>query len=180
MTKNVLFGLLLINSVFAHDRVIAAEPPINLYTLDSTWHNATEGVENLAGFKGKKVVFAMFYASCQSSCPLIVKKMQKIEAVLKAKHIAAEFVIVSIDFEHDQAKALTQFREHMGLKDSYWHTLHGTEQATRRLANYLEIKFSRPTPNNDIMHDNKILLFDEHGALVRVIEGVGGDIAELF
>jgi predicted membrane GTPase involved in stress response len=95
-----------------------AEAGPNIFNTDYVWKNADGKSIVLKDFRGKKVVFAMVYTSCQSACPLITKKMKKIEAMLKAEKTVAEFVVISFDSEHDNSDRLKHFQTHNDLTGS--------------------------------------------------------------
>ena len=152
----------------------------NLFQFEETWKDDSGQTVKLATLKGKKIVFAMVYTSCQSACPLITKKMKAIEKKLDDTKVAAEFLIVSFDTEHESEKSLTHFRKHMGLDSKNWHLLRGLDSATRKLANLFDVKFSKKPDSNEIMHDNKIFLINESGELVKTLEGLTGETKELF
>jgi cytochrome oxidase Cu insertion factor (SCO1/SenC/PrrC family) len=106
--------------------------------------------------------------------------MKKIEAMLKAEKTVAEFVVISFDSEHDNSDRLKHFQTHNDLTGSHWHLMTGSERDTRKIANMLDIKFSKRPGSNEIMHDNKIILLDESGKIVRVLDGLKTDKMELF
>lgn len=178
--KNKIRCFFQIIFIFVLASRVFGENAVNLYSLDERWQDQNAKVSSLAQYKGKKIVFAMVYTSCQGACPLITKKMQKIFKQLSDKKPAVEFVIVSFDSDQDSIDRLKSFQTHMKLTGSNWHLLVGSPQSTRKLANLLDIKFAKRPKTNEIIHDNKILLFDEQGRLVKTLEGLGEDTADLF
>ena len=106
--------------------------------------------------------------------------MEKIEDLLAKKNVTAEFLLVSFDPSHDSPEMLADFRKHMGIRSEHWHLLTGTEAQTRMLGNLLNIHFAKLPASGEISHDNKIVLLDGKGDLVRTIEGLGEPLDKLF
>lgn len=142
--------------------------------LDSFTDDAQKEIK-LVDFKGKKVVMSMIYTSCEHACPMIMKKLKKIDDQLKANKITADFVIVSFDTKFDSPKKLAAFRKHYEGTDERWHFLIGSEKSTRMLANVLDIKYSRNPEDQSISHDNKVVFLDEKGVIVNTQEGLTFD-----
>ena len=126
----------------------------------------------LTELSGKKVVVAMVYTSCELSCPLIVKKLKKLDLKLQGQGVTAAFVVVSFDSKFDTPAKLALFRKHQEITDPRWRLLVGSEKDTRFLSNLLEIRFSRNPKDLTISHDNKIVLLNEKGEIVKSLEGL--------
>ncbi len=142
------------------------------------WKDSSGQSLKLEKFKGSKVVMSMVYTSCKSACPLMVKKLKKIDDRLKKNEINAKFVVVSFDAKYDTSEKLKIFRGHQGAEDSRWNFLVGSERDTGFLSNLLEINFKRNPIDHTISHDNKVILLDENGVIVRTLEGLADDPEE--
>ena len=59
----------------------------SIYQLNSIWRDQNNKKVILGKFKDKNVILAMFFASCQSACPVIVNDMKTIEAGIPADKI---------------------------------------------------------------------------------------------
>ncbi|MCC6277778.1 MAG: SCO family protein [Oligoflexia bacterium] len=153
-----------------------AANPKTFYDLGYKWKTDQGKTVTLKSFKGQKVVATMVYASCQTACPLIIKKLQKVHEVLSKHKVAAQFFIVSFDSKRDSYKKLGHFKMHNDLNEDNWTLAVGSEADTRAYANILGIKYSQNPESGEIMHDNKIILIDEKGKIVKSIEGLDASI----
>lgn len=122
----------------------------------------------------------MIYTSCPSACPLMMKKIKKVDAALKKAKTEAEFVVISFDSVSDSPKKLAHFRKHQGVPPEHWTLAVGSEKDTRVLSNLLNIKYSKNPENGEIMHDNKIILLNEKGEIVNTLEGLSGKFDTLY
>ena len=139
------------------------------------WKDSNGQTVQLDKFKGKKVVMSMVYTSCKSACPLMIKKLTKIDKRLKEQKIAATFVVVTFDAKYDTPSKLKTFREHQGASDDHWNFLVGSEKDTGFLSNLLEINFKRNPIDQTINHDNKVILLNEKGEIIHTLEGLAYD-----
>lgn len=158
----------------------AAPQGESLYQVPLKWKSHEGKALTLSDFKGRKVVISMIYASCQTACPLILKKVKAVKAELDKRGTKAEYVLVSFDSEGDGPEKLAHFRHHNDVDDPAWTFLVGSEKDTRTLSMLLGIKYSKNPKSGQIMHDNKILLLDEKGVAVRTLEGLAADVTELY
>ena len=106
----------------------------SLYQLDATWINDTGAAVSLASLRGRPVVLAMFFASCEYACPVLVNDLKRLRAALpEALRERAQVVLVSFDTARDTPAALHAFRARMEL-DAHWTLLRGEEQSVQELA----------------------------------------------
>lgn len=142
------------------------------------FHNDTGKSIHLKDFAGKKVVIAMVYTSCQMACPMMIKKLKKIETKLKEQAIEPQFVVVSFDSKFDTQDRLASFKKNHNITGANWTIVVGSEKDTRFLSNLLEIRFSRNPKDQTISHDNKVVFLDEKGKIVRTLDGLSFDPLE--
>ena len=144
----------------------------SLYQLDSTWTNDHEQHIKLGELKGRPQVVAMFFAHCQSSCPLLVYEMQQIETALPtALRTNVGFLLVSFDTERDTPAALRTYRadHELGLN---WALLHGNTDDVLELAAMLNVKFNKDA-QGQFMHSNVITVLNPGGEIVYQQLGLG-------
>lgn len=134
----------------------------------------------LVDWKGHKVVLAMMYASCQSACPMIMGKLKAVESTLKQQKVPVDFVVVTLDPEHDTPETLRAYRVHMKLDQPNWTFLVGKEADTRTLSNLLGFRYRQNPESKEIMHDNRIFLLNEQGVVVQTLEGLEPYKGKLF
>jgi protein SCO1/2 len=151
----------------------------SLHTPSFHWKGEASQEVQLKYFKGKWLILSMMYTTCQGSCPLIMKKMRKIEAALKEKKKQAHFVLITFDPKRDTPSKLKKYREDVGLDQKTWHFLSGTAEDARRLSMLIGIKFSEDPESGEFMHDNKIVLISPEGEIKTTIQNLGDPETEL-
>ena len=93
---------------------------------------------------------------------------------------AAEFVLISLDSEHDTVEDLSAFKRSHKLDGPKWHLLVGADDDVRKLAILLGYSYQRTNNIDDqIVHSNKIVLLDRDGVQQFTLEGLNSDIEEL-
>ena len=113
----------------------------SLYNLNSTWTTDSGQELKLSALHGRLQVMALFFTSCQHSCPLIVNDMKAIEKALPAKlRGKVDFLLVSIDPDRDTLAALRAFRQQHGLAAD-WRILRGSPEDVKRLADLVGFSY---------------------------------------
>ena len=148
----------------------------SLYQLDATWTNDAGGAVSLSSFRGQPVILAMFFASCEYACPVLVSDIQRLRAQLPAADAArTRVVLVTFDTERDTPAALRAFRERSGL-DANWTLLRGEETAVQELAMLLGVKFRREA-RGQFAHSNLFTLLNAEGEIAHQTQGLMGDVS---
>lgn len=173
INRIVIFILLIVSiNTFAND---------SIYVDQLNLKDEKNELFNLKKMLGKKVLVSMAYTSCQGTCPMIVSRMQKLEKKLNAKNIFPEVVIITYDPEFDTPAHMTDYyREKMGIKNTNWHFLVGTESDSRMSSLLLGIKYSRNAETKVVIHDNKIILLDEEGKIKSRVESFQDDDSKII
>ena len=149
----------------------------SLYQLDATWTNDAGASVQLAALRGRPVVLAMFFASCEYACPIIVDDMKRLGASLPADvREKAQFVLVSFDVARDTPAALKAYRERMKL-DGAWTLLHGDAANVQELAMLLGVKFKQDA-RGQFSHSNLITVLNPEGEIAHQRAGLMGDVSE--
>lgn len=149
----------------------------SLYQLDSTWTNDAGANVQLAALRGRPVVAAMFFASCEYACPIIVSEMKRLGESLPADVRArAQFVLVSFDSARDTPAALKAYRERMALGGE-WTLLHGEPGAVQELAMLLGVKYSQDA-RGQFAHSNLVTVLNPEGEITHQRAGLMGDVSE--
>ncbi|MGB8843466.1 MAG: SCO family protein [Aliidongia sp.] len=81
---------------------------------------------------GNVVVINAFLAGCRASCPAVMGALSHLHAQMAIDGIAANFVSITVDPEHDTQEALNLYAQALGAGPD-WHMLTG-EPATVRAA----------------------------------------------
>jgi protein SCO1/2 len=155
-------------------RPIAAR---SIYQLTARFTDDAGQPTALASFRGQPVVLAMFFASCEYACPLIVADMQRLRAELpSAVREHTQFVLVSFDVARDTPPVLKTYRERMKL-DQAWTLLHGNAADVQELAMLVGVKFKQDV-RGQFSHSNLITVLNPEGEIVHQRAGLGGSVEE--
>lgn len=145
----------------------AVIPGESLYQLDVTLATADGGTRELADLRGRPVLIAMFYTSCQGVCPLLAFTMQRMEAALTPEERARlQLVMVSFDPERDTPQALSEFARLHQLDRSRWLLARTPAPQVRELAAVLGVRY-RETEDGTFSHSAVITLLDAEGRIVE-------------
>ena len=184
--KTNLALLLLATATFARAAApvccveLASSAPLaarSLYQLDATWTDDAARPVKLASLRGRPVVLTMFFASCESACPILVSEMQRLRAALPAAmREKARFVLVSFDTARDTPAVLAACRERAAL-DAGWMLLRGEAAAVQELAMLLGVKY-RQDARGQFSHSNLITVLNAEGEIVHQRPGLQGDVSE--
>src|SRR3954468_21501191 len=155
-----------------------ALPDKSLWQLDSTWTNDAGQKMQLNTLKGRVQVLAMFFASCEYTCPLLVHEMKQIEAALPdGARDATGFTLVSFDPERDSPSALRTYRQRQGLGTNRWTLLQGKPDDILELAALLGVKYKKDA-RGQFAHSNLITVLNQDGEIARQQIGLNTDPAE--
>jgi protein SCO1/2 len=144
------------------------------------WQTHANQPVQLKQWLGKRVVLSMFYTSCSSACPIILQKMKLIEKKLEAQGMKAEFIVISFDAATDDPAKLNHFRRHMEVDRDNWTFLVSSAENTRLMANLLGFRYRKNQDTGEIFHNNRILLIDESGQNIKVLEGLDAALDDLL
>lgn len=144
----------------------------SIYLHDARWTDQEGNPIQLASFSGKPVLISMIFTRCGYACPRIVHDMKRIGEELD-EEIGKEvqYVLVSIDPDHDTPAMLRLFAGAHGLDSGRWTLLRGEESDIRVLAALLGVRYKKD-PNELYSHTNLITLLDEKGEIVHRQKGL--------
>ncbi len=145
----------------------------SLYTLNSLWTSDVGREVKLEVLRGRPQVIALFFTSCEHSCPLIVADMKAIEKALpRGVREKVDFLLVSIDPERDTPEALRAFRAKHELPTERWTLLRGSAEATRQLAGLVGFNYQPGSPTQ-YAHSLLISVLNASGEIVYQQSGIG-------
>lgn len=148
----------------------AAWPPKqSVFDLPFAWSDEQGQRVTFGAWRGRPLVLTMFFRSCQRFCPLTLSAMSNIASRLEARHITANFALVTLDPTRDTSPRLAEFKASHALPAASWHLLRGERGETLELARLLGIHAVFQEEHID--HNVKLLVFDAQG--MRVHEYVG-------
>lgn len=160
---------------------LAAAAPLSdrsLYQLDATWTDDEGQNVSLKTLRGQSVVLAMFFASCEYACPVLVSDMQRLRALLpEDKRDSTRFVLVTFDTARDTPAVLKAYRERSSLDPKAWTLLRGEDAAVQELAMLLGVKYKQDA-RGQFAHSNLITILNPEGEVVHQHAGLMGDVSE--
>ena len=147
---------------------IGASASAQLFTRFGTahWTDSDGAAHTLDDYRGRTVLMTMSYTACRKTCSSSMLVLRKMQEILARQGRDAAIVVVSYGPSRDSPAEWRHYREVRRLPDS-WHFLSGTEADTRRLADFLELKFW--VYDEHVMHDFRIVVFDADGNRKRDI-----------
>ena len=124
---------------------------------------------------GKPQVLVMFFASCQSACPILVNDAMRIESALPPElKSKINFTLVSFDSDRDTPSALQKYKELRQLGPN-WKLLHGQPNDIQQLAALLGVRYQK-TQAGGFSHSNLITVLNSKGEVVYQLSGLNQDI----
>ncbi|MDO8545435.1 MAG: SCO family protein [Opitutaceae bacterium] len=150
----------------------------SIYQLDAKWADDAGQSVSLATLRGRPVVMAMFFASCEYACPVLVNDMKRLRALLpESVRATAQFVLVSFDTARDTSAVLSSYRGKSEL-DSSWTLLRGEDASVQELAMLLGVKFKQDA-RGQFAHSNLITVLNGEGEVAHQHAGLMGDVSEV-
>jgi protein SCO1/2 len=144
----------------------------SIYQLDSTWTSDANKKVKLGVLRNRPQVVAMFFASCQYTCPLTVSDLKNIEAALPENlRTNVGFALVSFDSLRDTPAALKAYRAKRELSNQNWTLLRGEPDDVRELAALLGVIYKQDS-KGDFAHSNLITILNAEGEIVFQQAGI--------
>ena len=144
----------------------------SLYQLPGDWTDQNGKPFELASLRGNAVILVLFYGTCESVCPIVVRDVKKIDALLPAADRArTRVVLVTFDPKVDTPAHLLDYAEKNELDLSRWSLLNGPPEQVRVLANVLGFQY-RPTGTGQYSHTIRITVLDRDGVVVDHSDGL--------
>lgn len=157
------------------DKKQSAIDPDSIYNVNSTWETQSGKKIKLADFQGKVLVTAMIYTSCKTACPRLSAEMASIaKSVGKVNPEEFQYVLISIDPEHDNPAVMRSYLTANNFDESLWTFIRSNEDDTRELANIMAVKYKELSPM-EFSHSNIISVYDKNGKLAYQQEGLTTD-----
>ena len=122
----------------------------------------------------------MFYATCPSACPMLIKDIQAIEASLSPEERdGLRVLLVSLDPNTDTPAELQKVVVTHGLDTSRWTLAATAPDRVRDVAAVLGVTWRVMGPGN-INHTSGVTLLDGEGRKRAAIDGLKQDPAPLL
>ena len=151
-------------------------PARSLYQLDAKWTDDADQTVTLASLRGQPIVVALFFASCEYACPVLVNDLQRLRAALPAAvREQTRFVLVSFDVARDTPAALAAYRAKTAL-DAGWTLLRGEATDVQDLAMLLGVSYKQDA-RGQFAHSNLFTVLNPDGEIAHQHPGLQGDIS---
>jgi protein SCO1/2 len=166
----LLATLLLLSACAAFGSGVAEGGGARQPLFDPSWVFRDEAGREVrpANLGGEPAVVTAFFTSCQTRCPLTIRKLRKMDASFHRRGRTMAFLLVTLDPATDTPERLARFKRSNDLPDN-WHLLTGNDEDTKRLARALAVNPLRDEGHID--HDVRIAVLDAQG---RVVKSFGG------
>ena len=150
----------------------------SIYQHDAIFTNDVGRPVKLATLRGQPVIVAMFFASCEYACPVLVSDIQRARELLAPEvRVRTKVLLVSFDTKRDTPAALRAFRERFTLDDR-WELLRGADTAVQDLAMLLGVKYKLDA-RGQYSHSNLLTVLNAEGEIVHQHPGLMGDVSEV-
>lgn len=146
-------------------------PPARLSDLPASWRDDLGRAFDLHSLQGRTVVLTMAYATCHRVCPVTIRNLEQLQQDFDRRGLQADFVVVGYDPDADDPAAWHQYRRTRHLTRANWHFLVGTRADVQQIAHQLGFEFWKM--DEHVIHDSRVVRFDEHGALIATDAAAG-------
>lgn len=138
----------------------------DVYAHPARWTDEAGHSVTLSQLRGKKSVFALFYTSCKTICPMTVKSLKEMQAKLGPD---VQFVLVTIDPDDQGEKGKERIRDFVKAQKipAGWKVLASDPANTRNLAAALGLGFADKPANGNLhnMHSLAVAAVKADGAV---------------
>ena len=144
----------------------------SLYQIPGTWTDQGGRPFVLSSLRGSPVLLVLFYGTCDSVCPTVVRDAKRVESLLpEDDRRRTRFVLITIDPSTDSPKHLLAYARQNDLDLSRWALLNGSPEQVRVLANAIGFKY-RSTGSGQYSHTIRLNVLDREGNLVEKADGL--------
>jgi protein SCO1 len=119
--------------------------------------------------KGKVYIANFMFTSCQTSCPALLAKVQKVQHRLRGVMDRAAIVSITVDPDHDSSEVLHAKARELKANPYVWRFIRSTMAETEKLlVDGFKVPVGEKTYANSVMdvaHSNKFVLVDQDGRI---------------
>jgi protein SCO1/2 len=135
--------------------------------------------------RGKPWIANFIFTRCPTACPLLTAKFKALQERL-GPTVAAQFVSISVDPEHDTPAVLAAYADKFGADGARWRFLTGPlAEIEKTVVAGFKIHIGKPTANAadptliDIMHGEHFVLVDGQGTIRGYYRAEEAELGEL-
>jgi protein SCO1/2 len=140
---------------------VQAKP--SLFSIEEPWIDENGHAVTLSQWRGQPTLVAMEYSACRFVCSIYWRRLLEVQQAADREGLKIQFVILSIDPEHDSPALWREYRTARALTRDNWHFLTGTRAMTTRAAALLGERWW--FDEGHLMHDFKIVRLDAEGGI---------------
>ncbi len=181
--KQFRVALALLLLVAASALAAPASPPLpkdSVYQLPLQLTDQQGKAWDWRSKRGKPQVVAMFYTSCQVTCPLIVDSGKAVEhALTPADKARLGILLISMDPKRDTPAALLSVVNKRSLDVTRWSLASPKPDGVRSVAGVLGVRY-RQLADGDFNHTSALVLLDRDGRIVTRTERIGSRLDPEF
>ncbi|MCL2776775.1 MAG: SCO family protein [Polyangiaceae bacterium] len=146
----------------------------SVYQVDMNLTDQDGKIVPFDTFRGHPTIVTMFYATCRSACPLLVRDIKSLEEqVDPTMRDRMRILFVSFDPKRDTPAKLMEMVQKHKIDLSRWKMAAApSDDAARELAAVLGYQF-RQLPDGEFSHSARITLLDENGVVVGQADTLG-------
>ena len=153
--------------------VVATPVGGSLYSLNLRLETADGSRIGANALAGKARIATMFYAHCQSMCPLAIQTLQALDSRLSpAERRALGYLLLSLDPQRDAPQALRERAQAQGLDPARWILARTSVADMTRSAGFLGIRW-RSLANGEVDHAGALVLLDAQGRELARTTSIG-------
>jgi protein SCO1/2 len=119
--------------------------------------------------KGKVYIANFMFTSCQTSCPILLKKVQTVQHRIRGVIDRAAIVSFTVDPDTDTSKVLFDKARELKANPVVWRFLTASLEDTKKLlVDGFKVPVGDKTIANtvmDVAHSNKLVLVDQEGKI---------------
>ncbi|MBS0447559.1 MAG: SCO family protein [Proteobacteria bacterium] len=146
---------------------VGANAAPSLFSIEKPWLDENGRQVTLSQWRGSLTLVAMEYSACRFICSVYWRRLVEIQDAADRAGQKVEFVILSIDPEHDSPALWREYRKARSLTRDNWHFLTGTREMTTRAAALLGEHWWYD--EGHLMHDFKVVRLDQQGRVVAAM-----------
>jgi protein SCO1/2 len=153
-------------------RALSANPKLAVIAKapDFTLYDSMGVPVRLADERGRVVLLAFIFTSCQYVCPVITQQMTLLQTALKESAlfgVKAAMLSVSVDPKTDTAEVLARYANKFGADPTGWRFLRETPEKTAPILKAYD-EWTKQLPAGDLDHPARVYLIDQRGNIREV------------
>lgn len=171
--KFIFFAFLLTCAAATFASPAALLPGDSLYQTPLALQDQQGRHFDLASMRGHPIIVSMFYASCDSACPLTFETIERIRRAASAPgRTAPSVLMISFDPKHDAPAKLAEMARMHELGPPFWRLTRPVSGDVMAFAATLGVAYRRRA-DGEFSHNVVIALLDENGRIIARSSVVG-------